>query len=282
MAFNGKPVLVATDLSARCDRAVDRAATLARYWRTRLKVVHVLEPGAKTKDNIKLAEEAVRAILPDPEADVDILLPVGRAPETIARTANETSSGIIVTGVARYNDITDYFLGTAVDYVIRNASVPVLVVKQRLRGPYRRLLVATDFSDCSRRALLVAAELFPEASVHLVHAYHVPYETWLNSERGRREIQEDVQRNLDDFLNHPSLPKDLRERINVKLDYGETAAVVAKALADTDAELIVLGTRGHNSLGHATLGSTAESLLSWVEPDTLMVGEPKPATSDRP
>jgi hypothetical protein len=36
-------VLLATDLGARCDRALDRAAALASGWQAELVVVHALE-----------------------------------------------------------------------------------------------------------------------------------------------------------------------------------------------------------------------------------------------
>lgn len=271
MTMSGKPVLVATDLSARCDRAVDRAVMLANEWRTRLNVVHVLEAGSRVAEDFALAKETVRAILPDPDADIDILLPKGSAPEEIARAARDSGSGIIVTGVARYNHVGDYLLGTAVDHVIRHADVPVLVVKQRPRGPYRRILAATDFSPPSRAALLKAAELFPDAAIDLVHAYHVPYEAWLNSEEVRAEVQEEAQHEMSAFLNDSALPDSLRQRITPRLDYGETDRVMATALAESNADLVVLGTHGCSGLAHAAIGSTAESLLSWVKPDTLMV-----------
>lgn len=271
MTISGKPVLVATDLSARCDRAVDRAVMLAIDWHTRLKVVHVLEAGAKVAGDLALARKIVRVALPNPDADVDILLPKGSAPEEIARAASETGSGIIVTGVARYNHVGDYLLGTAVDHVVRHADVPVLVVKQRPRGPYRRILAATDFSSPSRAALLKAAELFPDAAIDLVHAYHVPYEAWLNSDEVRSEIREEAQQELSAFLNDPALPESLRQRITARLDYGETDRVMATALAETNADLVVLGTHGCSGLAHAAIGSTAASLLSWVNADTLMV-----------
>ena len=38
-----KTILCATDLSSRCDRALDRAALLARHWQARLVVVHALQ-----------------------------------------------------------------------------------------------------------------------------------------------------------------------------------------------------------------------------------------------
>src|SRR5690606_10204649 len=42
-----RAILLATDLSARCDRALDRAALLAKEWDARLVVVHVVEAGGR-------------------------------------------------------------------------------------------------------------------------------------------------------------------------------------------------------------------------------------------
>ena len=68
---------------------------------------------------------------------------------TIIETAQDKKCDLIVTGVARYNSIGDILLGGPVDQLIRNAPVPVLVVKRRPQEAYKNILIATDFSECS-------------------------------------------------------------------------------------------------------------------------------------
>jgi len=271
MAFTGTSILVATDLSPRCDRAVDRAMMLAQEWQTRLKVLHVPDAAPKGKASAEPGEDAVRATLPDPQADVDILLRTGSLPKVLAETAVEADSGLIVTGVARFNNLRDFILGTAVDYIIRHAQAPVLVVKQRPHAHYRTVLVATDLSETSRAALLRAAALFPHARLHLVHAAQMPYEKWLDSDQAPVELQADARHRLDRFLAHPEISPDLRHRVQLQIGYGEIGAVINMALEETRADLLVLGTVGAGGLRHATLGSTAASLLAWVPVDALMV-----------
>jgi nucleotide-binding universal stress UspA family protein len=270
-----KSVLVATDLSARCDRAVDRAFALALQWNVDVDVLHVVETGRKgdASTDTSGVRERVKNTLPDPGINANILIASGSVPTLIADTAQERESALIVTGVARYNSAGDYFLGTAVDHIVRNANVPVLVVKQRPHRPYATLLIATDLSTCSREALVQAAELFPDSALHVVHAYHVPYEAWLKSDDVRQEVREDAQREFDAFVNDPAIPESLRRRITMRLDYGETGRVVGQALAETGADLAVLGTHGRSGLARATIGSNAESLLSWLPVDTLMIRE---------
>jgi nucleotide-binding universal stress UspA family protein len=273
MTSNGRPVLVATDLSARSDRAVDRATLLASQWDVRLIVLHALEAGSRLDAEPELAERAIRASLPDPQADVSIVPAIGPAPTMIAQAAAQADCSLIVTGVARLNHVGDYFIGTAVDHVVRHATVPVLVVKQRPHQPYAAILVATDCSSCSRQALLAAARLFPEAALHLIHSYHVPYEGWLPSEAVSQEVARETQEELDAFVQDPAIPDTVRERITAHLGYGELLSVVRKTVDQVGADLVVLGTHGRGGFIHALIGSMAEELLRCVTQDTLMVRE---------
>jgi hypothetical protein len=45
-----KKILLATDLSCRCDRAMDRAVALATEWQAQLVVLHVLQEPAPVTD----------------------------------------------------------------------------------------------------------------------------------------------------------------------------------------------------------------------------------------
>src|SRR3546814_5581956 len=135
-----------------------------------------------------------RGELPPGEQNADLIVRAGSAPKGRAQIAAERGSDLIVTGVARYNGIGDYLLGTAVDHIVRNAQAPVLVVRCRATGPYERVVVATDLSDCSRAALLSAARLFPGSDLTVVHAFHVPYEAWLKSDDVKDYVRTEADR----------------------------------------------------------------------------------------
>ncbi|MFN7236816.1 MAG: universal stress protein, partial [Brevundimonas sp.] len=49
-----RTLLLATDLSSRCDRALDRAASLAARWDARLIVVNVIEASRRDADDLLL------------------------------------------------------------------------------------------------------------------------------------------------------------------------------------------------------------------------------------
>lgn len=264
-------VLLASDFTARLDRATDRAIRLAEERQGTLVIAHVLEK------NVDLAPEDVinrlRADLPDGASDAELIIRTGSAPKTLAAIAAERASDLIVTGVGRYNTIGDYFLGTAVNHIVRNADQPVLVVRRRATRSYQRILVATDLSDCSRAALLAAVALFPKASITLVHAFHVPFEGWLKSDDVTRDVRAEAQAELDAFV--ATIGPDISARLEPRLSEGETGTAVVDALNQTNADLLVLGTHGRSGFAHATIGSHAEALLSAVNVDVLMVRERK-------
>lgn len=264
-------ILVATDLNARSDRAIDRALFLAEILGTRTTVCHAVAPESmQALDQSKL-REMVRSVLPDPDADVDIVLPSGPAPETIAKVASELNPLFIVMGVGRYNSVGDYFLGTTVDHVVRRASVPVLIVKHRPHKPYWRILCAVDFSAHSAKALLAALRLFPQARVIVIHAYHVPFESWNKADYVREEVAANALRELEAFLNDQPISATDRKRLEYRTGYGDVSSALKKEMDSEEFDLVVFGTHGMSGFRYATLGSVASSLLQWVVPDTLVV-----------
>lgn len=269
--MTARSILVATDLSARSDRAVDRAVRLAGQWAARLILFHSIEPGSRLERFPGQEDAAMRAVLPDPDADVTILPAMGPAPALIVQAANDGNCALIVTGVARFNHAGDYFVGTAVEHVLRHAKAPVLVVKMRPHNDYRSIVIATDFSPCSQKALLTAATLFPDARLHLLHAYHVPYEGWLKSDGVHEEIASEAREDMQSFLNAEEIPEAVRARVSVHLGYGETQTVVLDSIARLGADLLVLGKTGRTGFIPARFGSMAEALLRCSPADTLMV-----------
>jgi len=267
-------ILVATDLSARSDRAVDRAMQLAGELHAPLVVCHALKPGSAGAKDPAIAEAALRAALPDPQAKVEMALPVGPAPQAIAATADAVGAQLIVTGVARFNCPGDYILGTAVEHLVRQADEPVLVVKTRAHAPYRRILAATDFSPCSLYALKLAAAMFPDAELHLFHAWHVAYGGWSHSEELAGDTQSLAGEHLEEFLAGPDVPEGLAGRITTHLERGDFGTAMLAMLEKIDPDLVVLGTHGKAGFIRSMAGSTALAALEWVDCDALVAREP--------
>lgn len=211
------------------------------------------------------------ADLPETARDAELLIRMGAVPETLAAIAKERDADIVVVGVARYNSCGDYFLGTAVDHLVRHSESPVLVVRQRAFEPYRRLVVATDFSDCALWALVSAARLFADIPISLVHAWHVPFEAFLSSSDTRREVSADMASEMKEFLENPALGPDVRARITAAADEGEVEPVLDRHIKSPRTDLLVVGSHGQSGFVQATLGSTAAGILNWARSDVLVV-----------
>lgn len=268
--------MVATDLSPRCDRAMERAILLAEQWNGQLIIAHV--PPCKER----LAEDAERQlrsfILEEfgfPEPGPKILFGCGSVPATVAELARNQNSSLIVTGMARFNSPSDYILGTTVDYLVRKSDAPILVVKRRARRAYERALITTDFSKCTVDALSTAASLFPAAKLRLMHSFHPAFEAFLSPGSTtpliRRESEIAMQRLLND------LPPTLRRRVEPALDEGHLGSTVHEEIASWRADLLVLGSHGRGKLAHATMGDVASDLLTNAPCDVLVVKEHRTA-----
>ncbi|OWT75654.1 MULTISPECIES: universal stress protein [unclassified Achromobacter] len=276
------PILLATDLSARCDRALDRAVVLAKERGVPLIALHVLEsvpatasPAAPSwrrlsEDHRELARYRLGLDLDDPELSVEIHVESGDASDRIVELATRHGCSLIVTGIARDESLGKLLLGSTVKKLVRHVSVPVLVVKNRPHGGYREAVVATDFSPESRHALQVAAALFPSTSLLLFHAYDTPFGMRRLAEGLGDDAQRDAQMEMDEFLAAtPGLPAGVPARALVQ--DGEPETLLSDYVFAQRCEMVVAGTRRIKGLMGAMVGSVAERLLEALPCDVMLV-----------
>ena len=265
------PILFATDFSPRADRAIDRAIMLGEQLGREVIGVHV--PNVHEPDWFDDGQmaKAARSVLPKDIDDLQFVYPMGIAPTAIAKTADEYKAEILVIGVARYNSINDHFLGTAVDYVLRNIHQPVLVVKSRARKPYCRIVVPTDLSEISKAAITKGLRLFPEADIHLVHAFHVAYAGWNKDKYVEDELRVTAQRKLDDFVEALGLEDEARSHVTSAVVKANPIKATISAVVEHEADLVLFGSHGESGFKQAMIGSTASDLLRSVPTDCLVV-----------
>lgn len=273
-------ILVATDLSARTDRAVERALLLGRQLDEPVTILHVLENGCQ----LSSAEERELTALVQhefglAEQKAEICFALGSVPPTISKFAEERGCSLIVTGVARFNSFRDFVLGTAVDYLVRQSSVPVLVVKRRARKAYDRLVIATDFSVAATDAILTAARLLPEVPIRLVHAYEASFPAFLEHDTTAPLIRDESNREMSRVISQ--LPEALRSRVETVVQEGHAAAVLSKNVSALGNELLVLGTWHRRGHAHFLGGEDAWHLPRSEPCDVLVVkqavrGDTKP------
>jgi len=278
-----RKVLLATDLSARCDRAFDRAAALCEKWGAALVVAHALEPDARgasaprrevpswrraAHEAVLIAQRQVRDDMQSSNTPLEVYIEENAPVEFILRIVQEAPCDLIVTGTARSETLGRVLLGTTVEKLARQSPVPVLVVKTRPRHPYKTVLVGTDFSDASRAALVGAARLFPDAAITMLHCTRPILGTMRDRAQASGAVQL-AQVDCQEFLK--TIPSDLQRRVEILIEEGAVDDAVDAFFADRGLDLLVLGSKGRGAVAHALLGSTADRLLSSARCDVLVV-----------
>jgi nucleotide-binding universal stress UspA family protein len=284
-----RSILLATDLSARSDRALDRAVMLARQWQSRLTVLHVLEDARVSSDSDdplpswRRPPDPLNAIKTNIAADLGelaeaatVLVEEGDTVETVAQVAGRSGSDLIVIGVARNGLLGELMLGRTVDGLLHKCREPLLVVKARPRRQYQRIVVATDFSESSRHALHAAARFFPESALTVFHAYDPPMSGLTGDAAAyRRDYREIAAQECEDFLLEAEKHQRDWRRPRVLIEYGAPNHLLHDYVADNAADLVVVGTHGRSAIFDIFLGSTAKRILEDVSCDVLLLREPR-------
>src|SRR5271165_1481860 len=162
-------------------------------------------------------------------------------------------------------------------------STVTQILDQKQADAFRQILIATDFSDASRRALdyaiaiarrygsvLSVVNAIPPEPRDKIPLEALPRELnrpWVEAEQemetlGKQACIQDVQHHL-------------------VLRQGRVWDVLASVIQSEDIDLLVLGTRGRGGLKKLALGSVAEQVFRLAKCPVLTVGTHAPASSGR-
>jgi nucleotide-binding universal stress UspA family protein len=292
MTGHPKRLLIATDLSARCDRALDRAVSLAREWQARLVVLHVLEDPERSvlditeqlpswrrpPDPMSTTRRHLHADLGAIAGEATVLIERGDPAAEILRTAEAESCDLIVTGLARDELLGRFSLGRTVDRLLRRSRVPLLVVKDRPRGSYRHIVVATDFSASSRHALEAARHFFPQERLTIFHAYDAPMCGLMGDPASyQTEYREIAAQDCEAFLKSAYGSGADRQYPHVLIEHGAPDRLLRDYVRDREIDLVVLGSHGRSALLEVFIGSVAKQIMASLPCDALVVREPRAA-----
>lgn len=278
-----KTILVASDLSARSDRALARAAILAGQHNSQLIILHVVDeelPAAMADKQVEDAKtmlgSTLAGLLDRSAISSNVQVVVGEHYQTILAEAEASNADLLVVGQHRKDILLDLFRGSTGERILRFGTRPVLIVKSAATHSYVRVLAAVDFSATSRRALETAVMMAPEADVKLVHAFDVPFRGLVFggtsmeqlAKKHQKQFQETIDAQTKTFLDSLSVPSAMRQVIARE---GMPEEVVLEAVRETRCDLLALGTHGRSGLGRALLGSVAESMIARAPCDVLAV-----------
>lgn len=274
MSAGGLHCLVATDLSARGDRALVRGFRLAAASHGSVVVLHVVEDSypvpilKRIRDDVRiLLHQQIRAMPESQGVAWRIEVVAGHDSEEIAE--HTAGCSLVILGGRRETRLSDQFLSSTTHRVVRRADVPVLTVKTPYRGPYGLAVAAVDDTDPAERALTFAMQACPDLRVVAFLAVDLPramVERSGNSDDPEAGLAPFAQPVRDRLARVP----DFAARGRFDCLCGAPVPTLDTLVATHAPDLLVLGRprRGWSFLlgqdlpGHALIGSTADILIA--------------------
>ena len=285
-----RSILLATDLGARSDRALDRAVQLAKDWQSRLVVATVIEAGAgridlmalrdppdwyRGEDPEQVAERQLLEAMSAQGVDAEFRVERGPPGDRLLEVAEAEGCDLVVAGVARHESLGRAVLGSTVDRLARRSPVPVLVVRGRVQGPYRRMLVASDWSASAEHAMRTAMAMFPQSAITVLHGYEVPMAGLMDTTREQMlaAVRDQALADGREFIARCQPPGGVGS-VSLVVERGDPSLLMRMYASQYPVDLAVVATHGRSALLDVMLGSVAQRLLEDLPLDTLVVRKP--------
>jgi nucleotide-binding universal stress UspA family protein len=284
-----KKILFPTDFSPNADKALAHAIRMADFDEGEVIVQHVVgnyferHPHWATLFDIhevqKLMDGYVSAhmekILPNEPGRVRLrtLISKGKPADEIAALADREMVDLVVMGSAK---------GVITNKVIRMTARPVLAVSANQPAAdevglrkLTKILVATDFSEHSKRVVqyafdlkrIFAATIYMLYVVETTHAieWAIRQGHFVHSMDKMREWAGHQLVNLtpDEFINDPGVVR--------LVEAGSPDETIASVASDLGADLTILGTHEYGLVEKTLLGTTTDKLLTKISSPVLTV-----------
>ena len=280
-----KSLLAATELVDFCDAPVVTALRIAEQNDAQLSILHVLESettrdrrfvkhfrtgekiaaGTEYEETVKKEIHKSCADLIKSDVRYKIKVISGFPWKGILRLAKKDKSDLIVlgphTGRAKELGVVRVKgkIGSTVQEVIRHERCPVMIVNRTIpeeKLKFKTIMVATDFSESCKNALLFAIRLAQQhgSKIFVFHMAPVPPSAQYSQADYDKDINR-LKKKLDDFC--MGIPADIDHDVNV---WGGAFPhlEILKCAGQKDADLIVMGSHTKEKGGRWYVGSAVE------------------------
>ena len=286
-------VLVPVDFSPPSTAAVNHAIALARRFRAKLTLLHVIEPSAALtyvfpaesesidKARYERAERMLAAMVgPEDQDDLDLQISVaiGDIEREIASAIHDHHADIVVMGTHGRRLIGRWLIGSVTQALLRKVDVPILTVCRVPRPlSFKRILFAADFSDSSHEGYGHALELAGAMNAGLVVAHVTDKRPPVTFETPEVAAVFDAERRgaLDETSEKFTSMKSEADRKDVRIETVVAEGIPAEAISriadEHEVDFIILAIRKKGRLERALLGTTAERLIREAHVPVLSV-----------
>jgi nucleotide-binding universal stress UspA family protein len=295
-----RSILVPLDGSRFAEQALPLATALARAAGAHLRLAAVHEPRpdlarspgqADLQAQDRAVRDATRTYLRDTAAglaglDTATRLLEGIPGPALAAALEHEPPDLVVMSTHGRGPLSRFWLGSVADHLLRHSPVPLLLVRPPAEGAapaaIRRILVALDLSDASRRVLDVAAGVarILDAELVLLHVVApaagmvdgaLPFP--LPSPEGAlaRRHQEAEARLSEVAAGLATSGARVATRAVVGVG---VAATILEQAAEQGIDLVAMTTHGEGGVRRLLLGSVADKVIRGAEVPVLALRAP--------
>ena len=283
-----KRMIVGLDIFAKSNNVLKRAMMVAKENNAELFIVHAVETpwfsvpsyfsGKEVTVDIKgitkKIEKKIKAVNRDYKVPYSVIVREGNADDILLYESKLLKVDMVVIGANKKSK--KKFLGTTAQKVANQSHLPVLIVKNRVKAPYKNIVAPTDFQIQSKQSILFAKNIFPAIKIKAVHTYEAFYAAGiytadsytlegLDIQAYNKAAKVSAQSNLKKFMKDLSIKKG--EIIDGEFNSKE---ILLKYINKGSYDLVVIGSRGTSGFFKALLGSVATSILRETSTDVLI------------
>lgn len=285
--------LAAAELNAPTQEAVTRAIWLASRQSAELTFFSALDVSAHTQELLRddlekvseTVEDAAGAVLAElveragrEGVAARSRLVFGKPWVEIIKQVLRENHDLCVVGTRDLGIASRLLFGSTGLKLLHNCPCPVWVTKPDPDVTDLNILVPSDFSEVSQRALEIAVNggQLVDTKIHLLHAIdaHLDNRMWLTGmpDEKIRAFHEKKRQDALEALNEQLAQTDFRtltHGVQVHVKGGPADLVILNAIDEFGIDLLVMGTIARTGIPGVLIGNTAERLLSQVSCSVL-------------
>ncbi|MEZ4811611.1 MAG: universal stress protein [Allomuricauda sp.] len=270
-----KKILVPVDFSEHSEYALEVASQIARPHEAGIVILHMMglsgsdmaesemEEKQEAEYYLRLAKERIRNFTDKDyleDIPVEAIIQNYKIFSEVNHVAEEQNCDLIVMGSHGTSGISEFFVGSNVEKVVRTSQIPVLVVKRHHKDfTIQKIVFACDLkleNIPAYEKVVAFAQLF-SATLEIVY---------VNTSGANYMGYSDIERKIEDFKNA------LGEEVTVKIyNYHTVEKGIFNFCLEHSADLLAIPTHGKKGIAHFFKGSKAEDVANHAKLPVLTV-----------
>ncbi len=287
-------IIAAVDFTPSCRAALHEAVRRALLDGSQITAVHVMDEFLVKELKVALSiDEAtvrkewlakLRRFVDESDVAADLVnteVRVGHPFLELVQACATHSADLLVMG-ARGSKDEQGRIGTIAAKCVRKAPVDVLIVRKSQHGPFQHVVACVDFSENSAKAVQFALHVADQdkAGLDCLHVYQsavtmaldyggfaTPLPPMETDDQALAAMQAELDAFLEPFTRKTgtlAVKHLIKESPNIR-------EAIQEQVSQSQADLVVLGTRGKSGLRELLIGTTAEKILQHAPCSILAV-----------